>query len=95
MLSYAERILRKCSVFPVRAYALSPFSREAESNSYKAKADNHVPCTDTWHRILSLAHVEDYDPEEANQEVSHHNWGEPTRALRERGAPEPFFAILT
>jgi len=53
---------------------LAPFSREAESNSHKAKANNHVPCTDTWDRIASLAHVENDDPEEADQEISDHNW---------------------
>ena len=53
---------------------LSPFSREAESNPYEAKADNHVPSADTRDRIASLAHVENDDPEEADQEISDHNW---------------------
>lgn len=53
---------------------LSPFSREAESNPHEAKADNHVPCTDTWDRKASLADIEDNDPEEADQEISDHYW---------------------
>ena len=54
---------------------LSPFSREAESNPHEAKADNHVPSTDTWDRKASLAYVEDDDPEEADQEISDHHRG--------------------
>ena len=53
---------------------LSPFSREAESNPHEAKADNHVPCADARDWIASLAHIEDDDPEEADQEISDHNW---------------------
>ena len=53
---------------------LSPFSRETKSNSNKAKADNHVPRTDTRDRIASLADVENDDPEEADQEIGDHNW---------------------
>ena len=45
---------------------LSPFSREAESNPNEAKADNHVPSADTWDWIISLSHIEDHDPEEAD-----------------------------
>jgi len=58
----------------VSFYALSPFSREAETNPHEAKADNHVPRPDTWDRIFSLANVENDDPEKADQEIGDHNW---------------------
>ena len=54
---------------------LSPFSREAESNPNKAKADNHVPSADTGDWITSLGHIEDDDPEETDQEIGHHYRG--------------------
>ena len=54
---------------------LSPFSREAESNPNEAKADNHVPSADTWDWVLRLSHIEDHDPEEADQEIGHHYRG--------------------
>ena len=60
---------------------LSPFSCEAESNPDKAKADNHVPSADTWDWILSLGHIEDNDPEEANQEIGDHYRGQPAWAF--------------
>ena len=60
---------------------LSPFSREAESNSHEAKADNHVPSSDIWDRKASLSHIEDDDPEQADQEISDHHRGQPTWAL--------------
>ena len=61
---------------------LSPFSREAKSNSHKAKADNHVPGADIWDRKTSLSHIEDDDPEETDQEVSDHHRGQPAWALQ-------------
>ena len=61
---------------------LSPFSREAESNPHEAKADNHVPGSDTWDWITSLSHIEDDDPEEADQEIGDHNRGQPAWALK-------------
>ena len=63
---------------------LSPFSREAESNPDKAKADNHVPSADTWDWIESLTYIEDDNPEEANEEVSDHYWSKPAWALEKR-----------
>jgi hypothetical protein len=60
---------------------LSPFSCEAESNSDKAKADNHVPSADTWDWIESLGHIEDNDPEEADQEIGDHYRGQPAWAF--------------
>jgi len=60
---------------------LSPLSREAESNAHEAKADNHVPCADTRNWVGGLAYVENNDPEEADQEVSDHNWCKPAWAL--------------
>jgi len=54
---------------------LAPFSCEAETNSDKAKADNHVPSADIWDREASLRHVENNDPEEADQEISDHYGG--------------------
>lgn len=54
---------------------LSPFSGEAESNSHKAKADDHIPGANTWDWIGSLADVENYDPEQTDQKVSNHHWG--------------------
>ena len=60
---------------------LSPFSREAKSNPHEAKADNHVPSADTWDRVTSLSHIEDDDPEEADQEVGDHYRGQPAWAL--------------
>ena len=54
---------------------LSPFSREAKSNPNKTEADNHVPGADIWNRETSLGHIEDYDPEEADQEISDHYRG--------------------
>ena len=62
---------------------LSPFSREAKSNSHKAEADNHVPGADIWDRKTSLSHIEDDDPEETDQEVSDHHRGQPARALKQ------------
>jgi len=64
MLSWPEKRLRKG--VKKRVIRLSPFSREAESNPYKAKADNHVPSADTRNWVGGLAYVEDDDPEEAN-----------------------------
>jgi hypothetical protein len=61
---------------------LSPFSCEAESNPHEAKADNHVPRADTWDWIASLSHIEDYDPEEADQEIGDHYRGQPAWALK-------------
>jgi len=60
---------------------LSPFSREAESNAHETKADDHVPCANARNREASLADVENYDPEEADKEVSDHNWRQPAWAL--------------
>lgn len=54
---------------------LAPFSREAEANPNKAKADNHVPGADIWDREASLSHIEDHNPEEADQEISDHYRG--------------------
>ena len=54
---------------------LAPFSREAESNTHEAKADNHVPSADTWDWKAGLGYIEDNDPEEADQEVGHHYRG--------------------
>jgi len=42
---------------------LAPFSREAKANRDEAKSNNHVPCTDTWDWVCSLADVEDNNPE--------------------------------
>ena len=61
---------------------LSPFSREAESNTHEAKADNHVPSADTWDWVTSLSHIEDDDPEETNQEIGDHYRGQPAWALK-------------
>ena len=61
---------------------LSPFSCETETNPNKAKADNHVPCADTRDWVGGLAYVENDDPEEADQEVSDHNWSQPAWALK-------------
>ena len=61
---------------------LSPFSREAESNPNKAKADNHVPSADTRDWITSLGHIEDDDPEEADKKGGNHRRSEPARALK-------------
>jgi len=60
---------------------LSPFSREAETHTHEAKADDHVPSANARNREASLADVENYDPEEADQEVSDHNWRQPAWAL--------------
>jgi len=65
----------------VRPDWLAPFSREAKSNPDKAKADNHVPSADTWDWILSLGHIEDNDPEEADQEIGDHYRGQPAWAF--------------
>ena len=73
--------LRLSPVSQAMTLRLSPFSREAESNPNKAKADNHVPSADTRDWITSLGHIEDDDPEEANQEIGKHYWDQPAWAL--------------
>ena len=65
----------------IRPDWLAPFSREAESNPHEAKADNHVPSADTRDWITSLGHIEDDDPEEADQEIGDHYRGQPARAF--------------
>ena len=60
---------------------LSPFSREAESHPYEAKADDHVPGANARNRKACLANVENHDPEETDQEVSDHDWRQPAWAL--------------
>jgi len=64
MLSWPEKRLRKG--VKKRVIRLTPLGGEAESNPYKAKADNHVPSADTRNWVGGLAYVEDDDPEEAN-----------------------------
>ena len=68
-----RHLLRRC---------LAPLSCETEPNPNKAKADNHVPCADTRDWVGGLAYVENNDPEEADQEVSDHNWSQPAWALK-------------
>ena len=65
-----ENAGKRVSYFP-----LSPFGRETESHSNKAKPDNHVPSADIWDWETSLSYIEDYDPEEADQEISDHYRG--------------------
>lgn len=79
-----RHLLRRCLAPFIRSITLrlSPFSCETEPNPNKAKADNHVPCADTRDWVGGLAYVENDDPEEADQEVSDHNWSQPAWALK-------------
>ncbi len=60
---------------------LTPTGSQAEADPDKGKTNHHVPGTDIWNRILGLGDIEGHDPQEADQEVSDHGRGQPTRAL--------------
>ena len=58
-----------------------PAGRKRKTYAHKAKADQHIPSTNAWDWVVGGADVEDYDPNQANNEVSHHYWGQPLWAL--------------
>ena len=50
-----------------------PAGRKRKTYAHKAKPDQHIPSTDAWDWVVSGADVENYDPNQANNEVSDHN----------------------
>ena len=63
---------------------LAPLSCEAKADRDKAKSNDHVPCTNARDWVGGLADVEDYNPEQADKEVSDHHWCEPRWRLEKR-----------
>jgi hypothetical protein len=41
---------------------LAPAGSQREADTNKAKANDHVPSTDTWDWVLGLSYVESHDP---------------------------------
>jgi len=56
---------------------LTPFGRQREADADKGKADDHVPCIDSWNWVLSLGDVIGNDPEEADEEIGDHDRDQP------------------
>jgi len=65
-----------------RKQKLTPLGRQREADADKGESNDHIPRADARNWILRLGDVEGDDPEEANEEVSDHDRGQPGWALQ-------------
>ena len=56
---------------------LTPLGRQREADANEGESNDHIPSANARNRILSLRDVESDDPEEADEEIGDHNWGQP------------------
>ena len=60
---------------------LAPLGRQREADADEGESNDHIPRADSRNWILSLRDVEGDDPEEADEEISDHDRGQPRRTL--------------
>ncbi len=64
-----------------RCSSLAPAGGEGEADADESEADQHVPRADIRDWVEGLGHIEDDDPDQADEEGGEHDRDQPLRAL--------------